>query len=100
MAETSRVPLRDDANNDFRSFDLLHHGRLNADSILRLYTGAMTLANSATVNAKAFKSGYNPSAVAAASFTNTGTGKVYYVAKTGSDSDFLRPGAKSEHTEN
>jgi len=57
-----------------------------------LYTGAMTLTNSATVNAKAFKSGYSPSAVASASFTNTltgttGTGKTYYVAKTGSDSN-------------
>src|SRR5438876_8835241 len=39
-----------------------------------LYTGAMTITSSATVNAKAFKSGYNPSAVASASFTNTITG--------------------------
>ena len=52
-----------------------------------LYTGAMTLTSSATVNAKAFKSGYNPSAMASASFINTGTGKTYYVAKTGSDSN-------------
>ena len=52
-----------------------------------LYTGAMALANSATVNAKAFKSGSNPSGVASASFINTGTGKTYYVAKTGSDSN-------------
>ena len=52
-----------------------------------LYTGAMTLGNSATVNAKAFKSGSNPSAVASASFVNTGTGKTYYVAKTGSNSN-------------
>jgi hypothetical protein len=54
-----------------------------------LYTGAMTLTSDATVKAIAFKSGYNPSAVAAASFANaiTGTGKVYYVAKTGSDSN-------------
>jgi parallel beta-helix repeat protein len=56
-----------------------------------LYTGAMTLTSSATVKARAFKSGYNPSTVAAASFTNsltrtTGTGQIYYVGKTGSDS--------------
>ena len=47
----------------------------------------MALGISATVNAKAFKSGYNPSALASASFTNTGYGKTYYVAKTGSDSN-------------
>jgi Concanavalin A-like lectin/glucanases superfamily/Chitobiase/beta-hexosaminidase C-terminal domain/Family of unknown function (DUF6298) len=35
-----------------------------------LYTGAMTLTSDTTINAKAFKSGYNPSAVATASFTN------------------------------
>jgi hypothetical protein len=57
-----------------------------------LYTGAMTLTSSATMKAAAFKSGYNPSAVAAASFTNTisgttGTGKNYYVAKNGSNSN-------------
>jgi hypothetical protein len=34
-----------------------------------LYTGAMTLTNSAVVKAKAFKSGYNPSGEASASFT-------------------------------
>ena len=33
-----------------------------------LYTGAMTLTSSSTVKAKAFKSGYNPSAEASASF--------------------------------
>ena len=53
-----------------------------------LYTGTMALASSATVNAKAFKSGSNPSSIASASFTNTGTGKTtYYVAKTGSNSN-------------
>ena len=52
-----------------------------------LYTGTMALANSATVNAKAFKSGSNPSSLASASFVNTGTGKTYYVAKTGSNSN-------------
>ena len=54
-----------------------------------MYTGAMTLTNNATVNAKAFKSGYNPSALAAASFTNTVTNTIppatYYVGKNGSD---------------
>ncbi|HEU0047142.1 MAG TPA: chitobiase/beta-hexosaminidase C-terminal domain-containing protein, partial [Nitrososphaera sp.] len=56
-----------------------------------LYTNAMTITSSATVNAKAFKSGYNPSAVASASFTNTITGTSstasYYVGKNGSDSN-------------
>lgn len=52
----------------------------------------MTLTSNATVEAAAFKSGYNPSAVAAASFTDTltgttGTGKTYYVATNGSDSN-------------
>ena len=55
-----------------------------------MYTGAMTLTSDATVNAKAFKSGYNPSALAAASFTNAGTTTVssasYYVGKNGSNS--------------
>ena len=36
-----------------------------------LYTGAMTLASSATVKAKAFKNGFNSSAEASASFTVT-----------------------------
>jgi Concanavalin A-like lectin/glucanases superfamily/Chitobiase/beta-hexosaminidase C-terminal domain/Family of unknown function (DUF6298) len=36
-----------------------------------LYSGAMTLTNSATVKVKAFKSGYNASAEASASFTVT-----------------------------
>jgi hypothetical protein len=52
-----------------------------------LYTGAMTLTSSATVNAKAFKSGYNSSAMASAAFTNTAKSKTYYVAKTGSDNN-------------
>ena len=57
-----------------------------------LYAGAMTLTSNTTINAKAFKSGYNPSSVAAASFTNsltrpTGTGNTYYVATNGSDSN-------------
>jgi len=51
----------------------------------------MTLTSNTTIKAAAFKSGYNPSAVAAATFTNsitgtTGTGKTYYVATNGSDS--------------
>lgn len=55
-----------------------------------LYTGAMTLTSSATVKAAAFKSGYNPSAVASAAFTNSvtnTTGTVYYAATNGSDSN-------------
>src|SRR5262249_39256904 len=57
-----------------------------------LYGGAMTLTSNATVKAAAFKSGYNPSAVVSATFTNSltspiGTGNIYYVAKTGSDSN-------------
>ena len=47
----------------------------------------MTLASSATVNAKAFKSGSNPSAIASASFVKNSTGNTYYVAKTGSNSN-------------
>jgi len=56
------------------------------------YVGAMTLTSSATVNAKAFKSGYTPSAVASASFTSLAGGSggsspaSYYVGKNGSDS--------------
>jgi len=50
----------------------------------------MTLTSSATVKAAAFKSGYNPSALASASFTNTITNTIppasYYVGKNGSDS--------------
>jgi parallel beta-helix repeat protein len=58
----------------------------------------MTLTSNATIKAAAFKSGYNPSAVAAATFTNsvtntTGTGKTYYVATNGSDSN---PGTISQ----
>src|SRR5262249_12953480 len=56
-----------------------------------LYTGAMTLTSSANVKAKAFKSGYISSAESSASFTVsqpfTGTGNIYYVAKTGKDSN-------------
>jgi hypothetical protein len=56
-----------------------------------LYTGAMTLTSSAVVKAKAFKSGYNASAVTSASFavasSPQSTGNVYYVAKTGSNSN-------------
>src|SRR5207249_8025089 len=55
-----------------------------------LYTGAMTLTNSATIKAEAFKSGYNPSSVASASFniaSGTSTSSAsYYVGKNGSDS--------------
>src|SRR6185312_6802090 len=36
-----------------------------------LYTGTMTVTSNTTVKAAAFKSGYNPSAVAAATFTNS-----------------------------
>jgi len=57
------------------------------------YTGAMTLASDATVNAKAFKSGANPSAVASASFVKNSTGNTYYVATGGSDSS---PGTISQ----
>ncbi len=50
----------------------------------------MTLTSSATVKAAAFKSGYNPSAVASAAFTDSGTNTTssasYYVGKNGSDS--------------
>src|SRR5438445_11204846 len=56
-----------------------------------LYTGAMTITSTETVNAKGFMSGNNPSAVASASFANigttTGTGNTYYVATNGSDSN-------------
>jgi hypothetical protein len=56
-----------------------------------LYTGAITLTSNATVNAKAFKTGYNPSAVAAASFTTafsrtTGSGTTFYVGTNGNNS--------------
>src|SRR5437773_7869768 len=45
-----------------------------------LYAGAITLTNSAVVKAKAFKSGYNPSAEVSASFTQatTSSGLVAY----------------------
>jgi Chitobiase/beta-hexosaminidase C-terminal domain/Right handed beta helix region/Family of unknown function (DUF6298)/Putative collagen-binding domain of a collagenase len=51
-----------------------------------LYTGPVTLTSSATINAKGFLSGYNPSAVASASFTVTAA-KTYYVATTGNDAN-------------
>jgi len=52
----------------------------------------MMVTSNMTINAAAYKSGYNPSGVATATFTNSitstiGTGKIYYVAKTGSDSN-------------
>ena len=54
------------------------------------YTGAVTLTSSATVKAMALKNGYNPSALASASFTNTVTNTspsaTYYVGKNGSNS--------------
>jgi hypothetical protein len=50
------------------------------------YTGSIALTSSATVTAAAFKSGYTPSAFAAASFTNTASVASYYVGKNGSDS--------------
>ena len=43
-----------------------------------LYTGAITLTSSAVVKAKAFKSGYNASAEASASFTVSPSGLVAY----------------------
>ena len=50
----------------------------------------MTLTNSATIKAEAFKGGYNPSSVASASFniaSGTSTSSAsYYVGKNGSDS--------------
>jgi len=53
-----------------------------------LYTGPITLTSSAAIKANAFRNGYNPSAVASASFSiSQTTGNVYYVAKTGSDSN-------------
>jgi parallel beta-helix repeat protein len=55
-----------------------------------LYSGAMTLTSSSTLNAKGFMNGYNPSTVASASFTNkytSATGATYYVATTGDDSN-------------
>ncbi len=51
-----------------------------------LYAGAMTLTNSATIKAKAFKSGSNPSMVASSSFTKA-TGNTYYVSTIGNDSN-------------
>src|SRR5205823_870147 len=55
------------------------------------YAGAMNLTTTSTVKAAGFKSGYNPSAVASAAFTNTLTGTTggttYYVATNGSDSN-------------
>jgi hypothetical protein len=54
-----------------------------------LYTGAMTLTSSATVNAEGFKSGYTPSPVGSASFVlaATGTGGfTYYISPNGNDS--------------
>src|SRR4029453_83361 len=53
----------------------------------QLYNGAMTVTSSATGNAKAFKRGYHPSTGPSRSLTNTGTGRTYYVAKSGSDSN-------------
>ena len=50
-----------------------------------LYNGPVTLTNTATVDAQGFMSGYSPSGVASASFTNTDP--TYYVAKIGSDSN-------------
>jgi hypothetical protein len=65
----------------------------------QLYTGVMTVTSDTTINAQAFKSGYNPSSVASASFTLAAiappptTGNVYYVATNGSDSN---PGTISQ----
>jgi hypothetical protein len=64
----------------------------------QLYTGAMNVTSDTAINAQAFKSGYNPSSVASASFTLAAiappaTGNVYYVATNGSDSN---PGTISQ----
>src|SRR4029453_16677762 len=58
----------------------------------QLYTGAINVTSDTTINAQAFKSLYNPSSVASASFTLAAiappaTGKAYYVATNGNDSD-------------
>jgi hypothetical protein len=58
----------------------------------------MTVTSDMTINAQAFKSGYNPSSVASASFTLAAiapptTGNIYYVATNGSDSN---PGTISQ----
>jgi parallel beta-helix repeat protein len=52
-----------------------------------LYSGAMTVTNSARMNAKAFTSGSNSSADASAAFSKAATGVTYYVAKNGNDSN-------------
>src|SRR5262249_11718354 len=52
--------------------------RASPTQSLILYTGAMTLTSSATVRAKAFKSGYNASNETSASFNVTPTGLVAY----------------------
>src|SRR5262249_13068589 len=69
-----------------------------------VYTRPMTLTSSTAVKAKAFKSGYNPSPFASASFSisqttlfSQTTGTVYYVAKTGSNSNSCAQ-ARSEAT--
>ena len=52
-----------------------------------LYTGALTLSSDTTINAKAFKSGHDPSAVAAASFKNSiAKGATYWASPTGTSS--------------
>jgi parallel beta-helix repeat protein len=51
------------------------------------YASSINVTNTTTFNAKAFKSGYNPSGVASASFTNSGSGRIYYVGKSGSNSN-------------
>ena len=55
----------------------------------RQYTGAITLTSTTTVKAKAFKSGYNPSAEVSASFTAipSSAGQTYYVARNGNDNN-------------
>jgi len=52
-----------------------------------LYTGAMSVTNSATLNAKAYMSGYSPSTMASAFFTIAENTRTYYVAKTGNDAN-------------
>jgi concanavalin A-like lectin/glucanase superfamily protein/chitobiase/beta-hexosaminidase-like protein/parallel beta helix pectate lyase-like protein/uncharacterized protein DUF6298/collagenase-like protein with putative collagen-binding domain/uncharacterized protein DUF1565 len=59
-----------------------------------LYSGAITLATNTLLKAKAFKTGYNPSAETSASFTITSDGgQLYYVATNGSDGN---PGTLSQ----
>ena len=71
------------------SFDLLHGRWFDTDAVVDPIHRGDDAYEQCHHYAAAFKSGYNPSALAAASFNNsitTTTGTTYYVAKTGSDS--------------